>query len=250
MKILTLNTWGGSGPWKERWEIIFSALESHAPDLVAFQEVFDENWSREIAKRAAFPYFSCPNSLASGLMLLSRFPIQRSELRAMKRKSPFEDYSRHALWAQVECAGRTVHVFTTHLSWLPEDGETRKAQVRELRDWMAEKAGLAETVLTGDLNAPPDSAEIRWLLEASGLVDAFDALHPGEPGFTWDHRNAFTAEQRVTLPDRRIDYILVKGESLPRHLHACNLVFERPDRTGVFASDHFGLMAEFGGPGK
>lgn len=248
MRFLTLNTWGESGPWKERWEVIFGALESHAPDLVAFQEVFDKNWSREIAKRAAFPYYSSPNNPASGLMLLSRFPIQRSELRAMQRKSPFEDYSRYALRAEVEWAGRTVHVFTTHLSWLPEDGETRKAQVRELRDWMAEKAGLAETVLTGDLNAPPDAAEICWLLEAAGLVDAFAALHPGEPGFTWDNRNAFTADQRVTLPDRRIDYILVKGESLTRHLRACNLVFERADRSGVFASDHFGLMAEFNEP--
>jgi endonuclease/exonuclease/phosphatase family metal-dependent hydrolase len=245
MKILTLNTWGESGPWRERWDLIFGGLESYAPDIVAFQEVFNKGWGREIVKRAVFPFYFCPGAPGSGLILLSRSPIQSSELYTMKRKSPFEDYLRYALWAEIESEGRPLHIFTTHLSWMLDDGETRRAQAGELRDWMDEKAGPNDLVLTGDLNAPPDAAEIRWLVGASGLIDAFAALHPGEAGFSWDNGNPFAAGHRIPLPDRRIDYILARGDRMTRTLRACDLVFDRPDRSGLFASDHFGVMAEF-----
>lgn len=247
MKILTLNTWGESGPWKERWDIILKGLEEYAPDLVALQEVFNKSWAPIVAKRASYPYYLSPDEPDSGLVLLSRFPVIRSDLYAMRCKSPFEDYLRYAVWAEIEWGSRKLHFFTTHLSWMLEDQETRKAQVRELWEWMSERAGQAKSVLTGDLNAPPDSAEITWLVKAKGIVDAFGVLHPDDPGLTWDNKNPFTSGHKHPLPDRRIDYILVKGGDLTRNLRACNLVFNRPGRAGLFASDHFGVMAEFEG---
>lgn len=245
MKILTLNTWQKIGPWKERWEVIFRGLEAIRPDIAAFQEVFDPQWRAEAARRSAIPYMADPDPSGSGLVLLSRFPIKRSELYTMKTQSPFEDYQRYLLWAEVTLEARTLHFFNTHLSWKLEDQETRKAQVREARDWIDAKKAGGEMFLMGDLNATPDSAEIRWFLKSSGLVDTYGRLHPNDPGFSWDNRNRFASGHKTRLPDRRIDYILVGGKDLSQRLASCELIFTAPDEKGVFASDHFGFAAEF-----
>src|SRR5262249_57588345 len=75
-------------------------------------------------------------------------------------------------------------------------------------------------VVTGDLNAEPGSDELRLLggvltapaVDGLVLVDAWRYAAPGDPGFTWDHRNGY--QSHSVIPDSRIDYILV---GLPRH---------------------------------
>src|SRR5258708_1835603 len=69
-------------------------------------------------------------------------------------------------------------------------------------------------VVTGDLNAEPGSDELRLLgglLTAPAvpglvLIDAWRYADPGDPGFTWDHRNGYQAGSG--LPDSRNDYVL------------------------------------------
>jgi endonuclease/exonuclease/phosphatase family metal-dependent hydrolase len=100
-------------------------------------------------------------------------------------------------------------------------------------------------LVVGDLNAAPDSDEIRWLLKHAGLVDTFAAIHPADSGFTWHARNRFTSEQQPNLPDRRIDYILAAGEEIVGALRSCCIVCDACTETGIFPSDHYGVMAEF-----
>jgi endonuclease/exonuclease/phosphatase family metal-dependent hydrolase len=245
MKMLTLNTWGESGPWKERWEVILKGLDVHAPDVVAFQELFNTDWCKEFSKRASYPFAVFPGSSSSGLVFLSRLPIQENRLYTMKRKSPYETYGRYALWAMLKWGNRPVHFFNTHLSWKLEDQATRRAQAEELCKWIKTKVEGGEVVLMGDMNATPDSEEITWFLNESGLVDAYGYLHPNETGFSWDNRNRFAGSHTPSLPDRRIDFIFVKGERLVESLAECRLVFTECDPRGIFASDHFGVLAEF-----
>ena len=77
-------------------------------------------------------------------------------------------------------------------------------------------------ILAGDLNADPESTEIRFLRGLTSLAgrstyfqEAWDVAGDGGRGFTWDHRNSYAA---ITFePSRRIDYVLADVRMLPRH---------------------------------
>ncbi len=249
MKVLTLNTWQKCGPWLRRWEILLEGIAQYRPDVIAFQELFDIAWRDTVAERAAYPCHADPAPTSSGLVLLSRLPILESELYTLSARSPFEDYRRYFLWAEIALGERPLHFFNAHLSWHPQDQATREAQVRELWQRMSEKAD-SDKLLVGDMNATADSNEIRLLLTESNLVDTFAAKNPGDSGITWDTENRFTSQQKPHTLDRRIDYIFASGEDLVKSLSSCRVVFNRSDTHGIFASDHYGVLAEFFPPAR
>lgn len=109
-------------------------------------------------------------------------------------------------------------------------------------------------VLAGDLDATPESATIRYLRGRQSLgatsvhyVDAWAAAHPGEPGLTLTPDNPLVPEGSGATAEepRRIDYVLVRagatGPSL--RVERCERIFTEPV-DGVWASDHFGLVAD------
>jgi endonuclease/exonuclease/phosphatase family metal-dependent hydrolase len=244
-KVLTLNTWQKCGPWEERWKAIVRELERHQPDVAAFQELFDIEWRDRVARWAGYPFVAAPAPSHSGLVLLSRLPLAASALYTLTARSPLESYGRYLLWGELAWRGLKIDVFNTHLSWMPQDNTTRLAQMREISAYLEAKREPRPVLLLGDLNASPQSREIRCFIESAGLVDTFAALHPCEEGFTWTHENHFTTCQQPNLPARRIDYILARGEELVSGLSSCRVVFNTADGTGIFPSDHFGVMAEF-----
>jgi endonuclease/exonuclease/phosphatase family metal-dependent hydrolase len=109
-------------------------------------------------------------------------------------------------------------------------------------------------VLAGDLDAVPEAASIRFLrgLQSLGGTsvsyrDAWQTVHPDDAGHTFTLRNPLLMEESDVVQEqsRRIDYIFVRaGESGPSlEIAACDLLFDEPV-DGVWASDHFGLVAE------
>ncbi len=242
MKILTLNTWQERGPWEKRWGIILKGLAQYQPDVAAFQEVFNQNWARVIQERAGYDHLVFPEE-PGGLMLLSRFPVEESACLTMKKQSPTEDYFRYALYAGLQAGGQRIAFFNTHLSWRLDEGPIREAQAEELLDFMAEKSQGQPAFAMGDFNAPPNTAEIRKVMLEGGLVDLFGALHPKDPGLTWNNSNPFAAGSSVKMPDRRIDYIFMRGLPISR-LASVEMVYTQPEQ-GIYASDHFGLLATF-----
>lgn len=245
MKILTLNTWQERGPWRERWEVTFDGLQSLQPDLVFFQELFNPDWVEEIKKRTKLQY-SAFSDKAAGLVILSPHPITETALHTMRTRSPQEDYQRYALYAGLEIQGRPLCAFNTHLSWKLDDGPVRLKQVEELMAFIAEKAGERETAVAGDFNAPAHTPEIKKMTEEGGYTDTFKALHPDQPGLTWDQRNPYAKGCNHPLPDRRIDYLFVKNtDGLLGKIKSAEVIFDQPDAKGFYASDHFGLLVEF-----
>ena len=105
-----------------------------------------------------------------------------------------------------------------------------------IKDSPAEKAGLRkDDVITG-LDGESVSYRRAW-----------DAVRPFEPCVTLDpERNPLTASMR-RWPYRQIDHLLVR--SGPDGLSAldvdsCSIVHDQPVN-GVWASDHYGLLADF-----
>ncbi len=112
-------------------------------------------------------------------------------------------------------------------------------------------------MLLGDFNATPGSASIRFLTGAQSLQgtsvryeDAWAAAHPDEPGHTFTPRNPLVRAGQMPLErGRRIDYILIRSGPHGPLLDVadCRLVFTEPV-DGVWASDHFGVLAQLRPP--
>jgi endonuclease/exonuclease/phosphatase family metal-dependent hydrolase len=109
-------------------------------------------------------------------------------------------------------------------------------------------------ILLGDFDDTPDSASIRFWTGRQSLGeisiayrDAWDAVHSGDAGHTFSSTNPLVRAGEMSLElGRRIDYIMVRcgihGPTLD--VSDCRRVFDQ-DLAGVWASDHFGLLAEF-----
>jgi exodeoxyribonuclease-3 len=84
---------------------------------------------------------------------------------------------------------------------------------------------------------PEERARFAALLDA-GVVDAFRALHPEEPGFTWwDYRQGHF-HRKMGL---RIDAVLL-SRPLADRLESCGI--DRGFPKGPKPSDHAPLLAE------
>lgn len=246
IKILSLNTWQERGPWRERWEIIFSELKRHDPDIIGFQEVFNMDWADEVRRRSGYPHL-VKSGKNSGLIFLSKFPVLKTECLTYQAKSPSEDYMRYALFSLFDMPAGPAAGFNTHLSWKIPEEDIRSRQTAELLRWAAHKAsgGLKRlfrpfpAFLLGDFNAAPNTPSVEAVQQV--WQDSFKIMNPGNPGLTWDYRNPFAARASDRMPERRIDYIWTKGfKKVKRSEIVCN----RPDTLGIYASDHFGVLSE------
>lgn len=267
MRIMSWNLWGRFGPWRERQHAILTTLREVDPDVVTLQEVWevDGGMSQRTLVADALGMYSTGGEEArggTGLRLgnavLSRWPIVRPTTLDLTVDAT---EPRSAVVAGINAPWGTFPIATTHLSWRPEDGHTRRRQVRAIREHLAALPSNGyPAILAGDLNAEPTSDELRAL---TGLladeeapqpvfVDAWQQANGPAPGWTWDHANPYAA--RWPWPNRRLDYVLV---GLP------DSALVQREATGWFAvrdcalagtsaidgvqpSDHYAVVAELG----
>lgn len=244
MKILTLNTWTTRGPWRERWELILEGIKEYSPDVIGFQEVFCIEWVREIQRRAGYQ-FLVEEGNETGNIFLSKFrPVEQARLK-MKTKSPSEDYFRYVLFTLIDFGRREISFFNTHLSWKSDEGEIRKKQIDELKGFIKEREGKFLSIVLGDFNAAPDTPEITGLREKEKWIDVFAEINPGVEGLTWDYKNQFAYLAKDKMAERRIDYIFIKkSKGIKLGIKSAELVFDKPSKENIFASDHFGVLTE------
>jgi endonuclease/exonuclease/phosphatase family metal-dependent hydrolase len=146
-----------------------------------------------------------------------------------------------------------VDVFCTHLNWQYEDGWIREQQVLDLVDavgQLADPESPLPPIVCGDMNAEPESTEMRFLAGLSSMngrsvyfQDAWRVAGGRGPGFTWDNRNPFAAAEFE--PDRRIDYIYAgwRRHGGAGRIESARVACNR-SLTGTYATDHFGLVAD------
>jgi endonuclease/exonuclease/phosphatase family metal-dependent hydrolase len=263
MRILSWNLWWRYGPWERRREAIAAELAEVGADLCGLQEVWGtpgENLAAELAGRLGMHWCWAAASsgrgqdgaeVAIGNAVLSRWPIATS-VQAGLPCGGLAVEGRVAVHARIDAPGGALPVFTTHLTNGLGLSRVRTAQARTLARFAAGHAAdcAYPPVVTGDLNAEPGSDEVRLLgglltsPAAPGLVliDAWRYAEPGDPGFTWDHRNGYRAG--MELPDARIDYILV---GLPRQGRGKVLSVQLAGTApvgGIWPSDHFAVVAD------
>jgi endonuclease/exonuclease/phosphatase family metal-dependent hydrolase len=263
LRVMTLNIWNLSGPWRERRREIVAWIDHLDPDLVCLQEVVEHPDGRNQAAwlventGAGYAWAYGPGLVGEGGSLgnavLSRWPIEGTAVvRLPAGDGP--DEGRVLLHART----RRLDVFCTHLNWLFHHGYIRELQVKAIVDAIearADPSSALPPVLAGDFNAEPDAGEIRFLTGLASLdgrstyfQDAWRVGSGGGPGWTWDNRNPFAAAELE--PDRRIDYVFVgwRPDGGAGRVMSARVVCDRA-LTGTFATDHFGLLAELADPG-
>jgi len=260
LRCLTLNLWGAEPPLEARMAAVVQGLAELSPCVVALQEVREvpsrlPNQAESIAKAAGYDHvFAAATPFGGGhegLAILAREQILEHGHEELPHAGPEE--RRILLSARIRCGQGSVWVHTTHLNYRLAHGKQREDQVQAIETSIAARATDSPQILMGDFNARPESDEIRWLRGQVTLggrrtyfQDAWDRLHPGEPGWTWAAANPYTAKLAFLEPDRRIDYIFVtpmRGDGRGT-IHSCEMVLREPGAGQVFASDHFGLLAE------
>jgi endonuclease/exonuclease/phosphatase family metal-dependent hydrolase len=262
MRVLTWNVWGRFGPWQQRQDAITAVLGAAEADVVCLQELFsDEHEPHGHARRLAAPLgmlaassvgpFFDGRSVANGV--LSRWPILHADQVPLPdgegRPSP-----RNALVATIDAPFGQVTVVSTHLHHRLDGSTVRQAQTRALAELVALRRGDPETafplILAGDLNATPDSDELRLLTGRAAppvagllLTDAWEVAGDGTRGDTWSSDNPYVSDS--AWPGRRLDYVLV---SWPRPRPIGNPVRARLAGVeaveGVYASDHYAVVAD------
>lgn len=268
LRVATLNIWNRFGPWEERLAAIRAGVGALAPDVIGLQEVVrlepddGDGLDQAAAIAAGFGYHVAYGRARDerwfGNAILSRWPIATSHVYELPREGT--DERRTLLHANLASPFGTIPFFVTHLNWKFEEGHVRAVQMREIVlriQALASAAARANgangdgfpAVLVGDMNAEPDSDEIRYLRGLTDLgggrrvyfQDAFAFAGDGSPGITYSRRNPFAATLRE--PDRRIDYVFVHGRD-ERHrgepLEAAVCFDSAVD--GTFPSDHFGVI--------
>ena len=258
VRLATWNLWWRHGDPELRAPAILATLLALDADVIGLQEVCSRDpdqvgWlaaelDREIvaAPGGDNDRFTIVNAIAS------RWPILESDWRYLD----VGEMPKHrtVLWAQLDTPHGPWDVFTTHLSHGFDQSGLRQRQLDEIAMWVDERRranadATLPPVVVGDLNAVPDSDEMRRLTGRAapavpGLVftDVWEQVGDG-PGETYSDTNPYVNDS--AWPERRLDYLLV---SWPRRRPSGNPAavqrFGLDPVDGVIASDHWGVAAD------
>ncbi|GMA60429.1 endonuclease/exonuclease/phosphatase family protein [Alicyclobacillus fastidiosus] len=258
LRILTINTWKCDGNYDLRMQALAKQISSLDPDVITLQESFRTvDGTVDTAKSLANALgMHCQFAQArrktrmvkarvvesdSGLAMLSRVPIQSTHRLVLPTDSPSEE--RVALLGILDWHGVVVNIANVHFTHLPERMLVKRAQLSAVLDACSTDAGIDvhANLICGDFNTPLH--ELQELLAGRN---------------EWTIRDSYVLgggeSERITIrgigadwPDAVcIDYILhvqKSTESSTVRFEDSSIVLNQPNgKTGVFPSDHYGVM--------
>ncbi len=282
LRVVQLNIGSLLEPgWADRRHEVVAWIGELSPDIVCFQEVWEDaqtpnsaGWVAEHASgtwHLAFggdsfdPSLWADASLRFGSAILSRWPIDSSAYVRLPVVPDDDPFPAQVPWELLHARTAGLDVFSAHLAAAPTYGHHRQAQVVAIDDYvrsvrgdldatppLGAKRDAMPAILCGDFNAEPDSDEIRFLCSLTALdgrttfwQDAWRVAGTG-PGYTQDWRTNSIADG-MNVNRKRIDYVFV-GDPFQRRggagrVLSADLAFH-DSRTGPIASDHAGLAVD------
>jgi endonuclease/exonuclease/phosphatase family metal-dependent hydrolase len=265
VRVLTMNVYGPGNPdWDRRHRLVGETIRALDPDVVALQEVpvdSSETMARLLGKDHHVTHFSRPSEDGVAGTLATRWPhrvVEEIDLRITDRSRPTLPWCAALIVELDTPLGRMVVTHHTP-SWpFPFELERERQAVQvalALEDHIGERH--LHAVVLGDFDATPDSASMqfwRGRRPSQGTSvcyqDAWEYVHPHEPGVTFDLDNPLVlAGEVATAVSRKIDHILVRSGPHGPTLQVtdCRRVLDRPV-DGVWASDHYGVLADLVAP--
>jgi len=222
---------------------IAKVLTAASADIVALQEVTDDSFA---ALLAALPEpFFWTRSHAGGLAVLSRWPLQASELRLGPRK--------RALLVEFSVNGQAIALANVHFSSDRKGGEMvdrsndRLRQASIVRSALSTCMPSAVAIVCGDFNEPcAQGCELAATKGMEGMLDAWTVVHGASdthPGHSFAPlQNCLAKVSALITEPRRLDRIFTS-----RHLEPLNAVLfatDGSDKVETCLSDHFGLLVD------
>ena len=266
LKVMTLNTLSPDhGDWDRRRLAIQAGIARLRPDLIALQETVQGADYDQVPDVLGSDYHVVHHSRRSsdgvGAAFASRWPVgavREVDLRVTDRVDlPWSA----AVVGEIEAPPPIGPLLFVHHkpTWQVGYALERELQAvacaRFVEDHIA--ARPMHVVLAGDFDDTPAAASVRfWTGEQSlhgasvAYRDAWAAIHPHDPGHTFTPSNPLERAGEMSLElGRRIDYVMVRcgvhGPTL--EVVDCRLAFDEPVG-GVWASDHFGVVADLAVP--
>jgi len=259
LRVMTWNLWWHFGPWEQRQRLLVDTIRSVDPDVVCLQEVWSDESADQLDDLAGAlgletvrtdPVFYSGQSFGNAVM--SRWPIERIADEVLPR-SDGQPSHRRVVAAVVDTPFGRWPFASTHLDHRFDRSADRVAQIVRLmeraHEWRGDPAADLPLIVGADLNAVPDTDEVRTATGRSagvdGIVfsDVWDQVGEG-PGHTWLRDCPYSADS--AWPNRRLDYLLV---SWPRPKPTGNPIrtwtVGRRDAGDVWPSDHLGVVADF-----
>jgi endonuclease/exonuclease/phosphatase family metal-dependent hydrolase len=283
LRVVQLNAGSLLEPgWAERRHEVVAWLERLRPDVVCFQEVWQDErtpntagwivermpgtgWHWQFGGRAFGQRLWPDPTMAFGQAVLSRWPIEESAYHPLPVAEDPDLFASSVPWGLLHVRTAGLDMFSCHLAAAPRDGRHRRVQVLAIDEIVTAARGDKDTIVSpaepreamppivcGDFNAEPDSDEIRFLCSLTDLdgrsafyQDAWRVAGDGA-GHTQDWRTNPIA-LAANVHRKRIDYVFV-GDPFRRtggagRVLAAQRAFHEPI-TGTLASDHSGLAVD------
>lgn len=234
----------GPDLWTNRAPILIDTIRAADADVIGTQELFALQGDAIVRALPAYRWFGRDRNGAHAdehmgilwrsdrLRLLRRGDFWLSDTPDVVGSSDRGvNLPRMVNWGEFETRGakrRRFVLFDTHFAHRDEDADARARSARVLLARMRRIAGTLPVVVTGDLNARPDSIAYRVMTDV--LTDAWTSAATRIGPETTFHD--FTGK-----PDRRIDYIFTRGFTA---LSTTVMTDHRGER---YPSDHFPVAA-------
>jgi endonuclease/exonuclease/phosphatase family metal-dependent hydrolase len=265
MRVVTQNLWGTRGDWEARRAVLIDGFVELQPDLVAFIEAIKTDEYDQVADLLG-PDYQVAHQTGrepdgQGASIASRWPLGELHEVDLNVTSRTRDFACTTLVTEILGPEPFAPlVFANHVpNWQLAFERERELQALVATRFLEELVGTSSThvVLAGDLTSDPEAANVRFITGRQSLDgrsvcyrDAWESVHPGEPGETFTPDNPLVADW--DWPFRRLDYVFVRcgehgGPTL--EITACERIFDQPS-DGVWASDHFGVYADLEIPGR
>jgi endonuclease/exonuclease/phosphatase family metal-dependent hydrolase len=264
LRVATMNVLGPANPdWARRRRVLAEELQALDADVVALQEVPIATAPEVVDDLLGDGYhvrgFTRAAEDGVGAALATRLPHRLLEEVDQHCTERTQDFAWLAtLVVEIDApVGRTV-VAHHKPSWQFGYEYEREQQALAAARALEKHAAAADhVVVLGDFDATPDAASLlfwrgRRSLDGISVCyqDAWETVRPQEPGWTFSAENPLVrAGEVATAISRRIDYVLVRSGAHGPTLQtlACNRILDEP-RDGVWASDHFGVVADLSLP--
>jgi endonuclease/exonuclease/phosphatase family metal-dependent hydrolase len=249
LRVMTFNVrlpMASDGPerWEARRDLFVETIREQHPDVFGTQELYQEQGDYVVAKLPEYAWFGMGRKGGEGDEHMGVF-YRTDELRVLDSGNfwlsdtpdvPGSDtwgtpFPRMVTWARFErkADGRTFVMFDTHLPYREEDNAAREKGAALILKRIATLAPDEPFVLTGDFNTTPDSKVHAMLTQHLQDVSLVAPRRSGPEKTFHD----FTGN-----PDRRIDWILVRGFNV-EDVHTVTR-----HEGKLYPSDHFPVVAD------
>lgn len=262
LRLYTHNIYGTRSNWDDRRQVLIDGNRELRPDFITFQETLVTDEYDHAADLLSDAYHIAhsrergPDQV--GISIASRWPIREVRELDLNVTPRTGDFACTTFIAEIDAPAPFGPILlVNHFpDWQLDDEHERELQAVIAARHVEETVANTDmhVLLSGDLDADPDAASVRFLAGKQSLDglsvcyrNAWDSAHPGEPGSTFTASNPLVTETNWDWPYHRIDHMFIRcgqhgGPTLG--IAACELAFSEAIG-GVWTSDHFGLVADF-----